>query len=761
MDTNPSRPRTSRIGGLEQLGKYELVCVLARSDLGSLWASVITYGDGVGQLKAVQRIVVRPGDEDALVEPIREATEALKGISRPGIVPVVDCVVSPGRLGVVSDYVEGEPLRSLLNLASLKKSPIPVGVAIRLGLDILEALVSFHGLAAEDETKSKYVYGGVSPDTVVVTAQGKAQLLNPGLTSVAASLPVLSWHTAALAYRSPEHLGSGNPVDARTDVFVTGVMLWELIAQRQLFQTRSPSRPSEPPKSGKRGEQVAIAQLVLTSPIDRLDSLTLPTAVPKAIADVVDKALQRDPAARWGSAREMAEALALAAKDLAASTEQVAEVVNALASSTLATRRSAIARAGVEVSGESKPISPVGKASDEDVFGSDWVVDADNGVDEKIHALGAGALAMTPTPSAAIAVSPKPAPSKPSASSPKAPSALRTPTAGIVRPKPKADAALIKQATSPVAPKAASPDGKKPEPSPVPVVPAEPTIQEDDGFDVELADTEAESDAGKRPPPPPVAAKPDTPTKEQEGPAPKAESAPPPDVPPPPAGLMDSANAFMAGGGDDAFAAPAPAEAKQEQASPPAEQQAPAEPLWSAPEAGAPEPSEPATAHEAAEPPPRDEEGSLSDEELDEQLAAAAQRRRKGYIALGIAGALVVIVGIGALIHAASGGSSSAAAPEQTATSAPTAEPAPTPTEATAPATSVAEPAAPPSAEPSAPPSALPPPAEPVATAAETATQPPAASPAPPKPTGAKPLPPRTGGPTKPKQPKPYVPSGI
>jgi serine/threonine protein kinase len=757
MDSNSSRPRTSRIGGLEQLGKYELVCVLARSDLGSLWASVITYGDGIGQLVAVQRIVVRPGDEETIIEPVRNAVEAVKGVRRPGVIPVLDCVVSPGRIGVVSEYVEGEPLRSLQNLATLKRMPISTNVAVRLVLDVLEGLMAFHGFAAEDEALGKYVYGGLTPDSIVVSAKGQALLLHPSLAAVAASLPALSWHTSALAYRAPEHLGSGTPIDARTDVFVAGAILWELIAQRQLFQVKAAgTRPSEPPRSSKRGDQVAIAQQVLTAPIDRLDSLDLPSPVPKGLADVVDKALQRDPAARFGSVREMAQALSEAAGAAIASADEVAQIVETLAASTLSTRRSAIARAGVEVApGARAARAPAG---DDDVFGSDWVVDAD-GEDEKIHALSAGALAMTPTPSAAIAVGPRAgAKGKPGAVAPKAASLARTPTPGVVRPSPKATPAPAPSttATPPTPPVTPSPGKAAPPTSPP--VPSQDPKDDDLGIDVDLPEDqeplEARTESGhsepqervdaavpQPPEPPPEASKPES-----------VEGAQPPklEVPPPPAVLVAEGNALMATLGDNVFGTPAAdtfASSVEGDTSKPASPPAPVD-----------ESTRPAESQEPASPAPspapaRLEAESSPETGFDEQRVMADRRRRKGYLAIGIIGGLAAVVGLIAIVRVATGRSTSSTA----ATIEPPASTSmPVPRETT-PATveSIAAPAPEPTVtEPPAP----------TESSAPAPTRSVAVEPPPPKPpstsVAAKPPPARTGG-AKPKPAKPYVPSGI
>ncbi len=750
MDSNPSRPRTSRIGGLEQLGKYELVCVLARSDLGSLWASVITYGDDIGQLMAVQRIVVRPGEEDTLIDPVRYAVEAVKGVRRPGVIPVLDCVVSPGRIGVVSEYVEGEPLRSLQNLASLKRMPISANVAVRLGLDVLEGLMAFHGLAAEDDALGRYVYGGLTPDSVLVSAKGQALLLHPSLAAVAASLPALSWHTSALAYRAPEHLGSGAPIDARTDVFVAGIVLWELIAQRQLFQVKAAgTRPSEPPRSSKRGEQLAIAQQVLNAPIDRLDSLDLPSPVPKALADVVDKALQRDPAARFGSVREMAQALSEAAGTMVASAGQVAQVVETLAASTLSTRRSAIARAGVEVT---PGVGAVRDAvNDDDVFGADWVIDAD-GVDEKIHALSAGALAMTPTPSAAIAVAPRAgATGKPGAVAPKAPSLVRTPTPGVVRPSPKAPTAPARSdtATPPTPPVTPLPGKSAALASPP--VPSHDPKDDDLGIDVDLPEgqepLEAQGGSGHcdpkervdaavpQPvdPPPPEASKPES----EQAQAPKLE------VPPPPAALVAEGNALMATLGENVFGTPAAdtfASPAEGDSSTPAQPPAPADASTG-----------PVESPEHAPAPARLDAESSSDTDLDEQAMLASRRRRKAYLTIGILGGLAAVVGIIAMLRVATGrftastpatvrppASTSVVRETAPATVESMAVPAPSPTVSEAPASTESFASAPPGSV--------------------------AVQPTPPKPPStsapAKPPPARTGG-TKPKPPKPYVPSGI
>ena len=341
MDDSSERPAApSRIGGLEQLGRYELVCVLSRAEYGSTWACIATAPPNLGRVFSLRRIVVGAGDEEVVAKPILKTAALWEGITRPGILPVVDSVESSGRVGIVGEYAEGEPLRTVLHLARLRKIPMPQPIAFRVATDLIQALVNLIGTALRKPELSTSMHGGLLPDVVLLTSSGETRVTEPGVTTEITRIPALMRHEKLIAYQSPEQLSDGK-TDARTDVFVVGTMLWEMVTGKPLFL----------PEDGKADERTheATRQRVLNVDAPRLDdpSLGVQPAVDKALADLVERCLQKKAASRFPSLQDLATTLRKTVGSKAGTRKEVATYLTEIVGSTLETRRAAIERASL------------------------------------------------------------------------------------------------------------------------------------------------------------------------------------------------------------------------------------------------------------------------------------------------------------------------------------------------------------------------------------------------------------------------------
>jgi serine/threonine protein kinase len=386
MDDSSERPAApSRIGGLEQLGRYELVCVLSRAEYGSTWACIATAPPNLGRVFSLRRIVVGAGDEDVVAKPILKTAALWEGITRPGILPVVDSVESSGRVGIVGEYAEGEPLRTVLHLARLRKMPMPQPIAFRVATDLIQALVNLIGTALRKPELSASMHGGLLPDVVLLTSSGETRVTEPGVTTEITRIPALMRHEKLIAYQSPEQLSDGK-TDARTDVFVVGTMLWEMVAGKPLFL----------PEDGKADERTheATRQRVLNAEAPRLDdaSLGVQPAVDKALADLVERCLQKKAASRFPSLQDLATTLRKTVGSKAGTRKEVATYLTELVGSTLETRRAAIERASLSAPQEipsenehvptsAREVVPAGIEVDVDVGDGD---DIDGDLDEDL-----------------------------------------------------------------------------------------------------------------------------------------------------------------------------------------------------------------------------------------------------------------------------------------------------------------------------------------------------------------------------------------
>ncbi|HVU04271.1 MAG TPA: hypothetical protein VHE30_21080 [Polyangiaceae bacterium] len=314
-----------RARAARSVGRYELVHELSQSYLGPLWAARIE-GDLNAGLAMIRLVSLARLDADTRVRLLEAAWQAME-VRDDGVSAVTDVVASDGELGIVSEYVEGVALRGLASFASVRRKPAPPPVALRITLDLIAAVRSLHHTTAELGDEAVPLWGGLSADSVLVTAAGKTLILDVAIASAAAPIESLGGNPERTAYAAPEQLATPPKADARTDVFTIGVLCWELLSSRRLFV----------------GSDKGVAQKVLASKIPRPDELRKKgdPEMPAGLVQAVMKALEREPAARFESVDALAQALE-GSGVTPANHDAVAEYVNAVAEGALARAREAL-----------------------------------------------------------------------------------------------------------------------------------------------------------------------------------------------------------------------------------------------------------------------------------------------------------------------------------------------------------------------------------------------------------------------------------
>jgi serine/threonine protein kinase len=295
---------------------------------------------GFSRTVAIKRLHPQFAKDPEFVSMFLDEARLAARIRHPNVVQTLDVVALEGELFLVMDYVQGESLARLLRASHKKKEPVPLAVVSGIVCGALHGLHAAHEATNEQGEPLDIVHRDVSPQNVLVGADGVPRVLDFGVAKAVGGI-----HTTRegqvkgkLAYMAPEQLRSGT-VDRRSDVFAAGIVLWEALTLRRLFTGES---------------EGAVITNVLEQPI------VAPSAtvgeLPGELDAVVMRALDRDRSRRFESARQMA--LALEASVPIASPTRVADWVDGLAGEVLAQRAQSVLRIEAESNSASLPRLP-------------------------------------------------------------------------------------------------------------------------------------------------------------------------------------------------------------------------------------------------------------------------------------------------------------------------------------------------------------------------------------------------------------------
>ena len=283
--------------------------------------------------EALKVLSPKRGDDDDFAPRFLQEVRLAAGLEHPSIVKVYDYGESGGTIWYSMQLVDGQSLAVRLRHSGVLSEP----EAARLAVPLLDALAYSH--------ERGIVHRDIKPENVLLDTDGRPYLTDFGIAKSAGSL--VKTQTGFLmgtpAYVSPEQ-AQAKPLDGRTDLYALGVTLYRIVSGRYPFEAPDP---------------LGAVVLRLTQPPRPLVEV-LPAADPGFTA-IVMRALERDPALRWASARAMEDAFDgfLAGKPAgsgrlrvpqAAGTPQPAETATAPGETSEATRLGPAGQIGVPIS---------------------------------------------------------------------------------------------------------------------------------------------------------------------------------------------------------------------------------------------------------------------------------------------------------------------------------------------------------------------------------------------------------------------------
>jgi serine/threonine-protein kinase len=277
MSTDAATPSPTVLAG-----RYRLERRVAQGGMAEVWLATDT---ALSRQVAVKLLKPQLAADPVVAERFRREAIAVASVTHPNIVAVYDAVEDNGRQAVVMQYVQGKTLRQLLDEQG-KLSPeltVHIGSALAAALDAAHAA----GLVHRD----------VKPGNVLVTPDGRVQLADFGIAKALGSGDDLTSDNVMMGtakYLSPEQV-RGRKLDGRADLYSLGLVLYECLAGRVPFL-------------GETDADTALARLQR----DATDLTRLRPTLPRNLASVVHRLMEREPEHRYPTGASVRAALGTA-----------------------------------------------------------------------------------------------------------------------------------------------------------------------------------------------------------------------------------------------------------------------------------------------------------------------------------------------------------------------------------------------------------------------------------------------------------------
>lgn len=319
-----SHGQFQRPNGGAMIGPYRLGSDEAGGEIAtSRWTTVrlgIHSGDPTLTPVAIKQLRPQVASDPNFSEPFYDEAQVAMHLQHECVLSAIDLVGTSQQCALVFPYIHGESFSKAVGAAYRQGQPAHPAIVRRIVTDILEGLHAVHTATDQNGRWLEFVHRSVSPHNILVGVDGISRVHDFGVTQALGRPDIANYETlrGPSAYLAPEQIDSPW-VDHRADIFSTGVLLWEALTCRRLFQADSEAKT------------VACVQRLHIAPPSHYRA-----GISPELDAVVMAALARDPARRFQSAWDMYHALA--ASGPSASRAEVGQWVHAMAQKKLYTR---------------------------------------------------------------------------------------------------------------------------------------------------------------------------------------------------------------------------------------------------------------------------------------------------------------------------------------------------------------------------------------------------------------------------------------
>jgi serine/threonine-protein kinase len=216
------------------LGRYRVVTELGRGSTSIVYLGAVDGPAGFNKLFALKLLRPALATDPALVAMFLAEARVGAHLNHPNVVSTLEIDESGPLPFIVMEYLDGQTLQQLLAMARIAFKPLPLHMHLAAISGALEGLAHAHDATGPDGKSLQIVHRDFSPHNVFVTSSGAPKLLDFGCAQSVGTVSAMPTSAGHAAYMSPEQ-ASGEGVDARSDLYAAGVMVWEAVTRKRFW----------------------------------------------------------------------------------------------------------------------------------------------------------------------------------------------------------------------------------------------------------------------------------------------------------------------------------------------------------------------------------------------------------------------------------------------------------------------------------------------------------------------------------------------
>ncbi len=272
-----------------QQQRYRVIDRLASGGMAEVFVAESAGIEGFKKRVAIKRVLPTLSNKKKFISMFLDEARLGAHLSHSNCVQTFDIGVGDNAYFIVMEYVDGADLKGVVDYLRNNGRQFPVEIAVLLTVRICEGLTYAHELTGSQGEPMAIVHRDMSPPNILITKHGEVKIVDFGLAKASSQLEKSEPGIikGKFSYLSPE-AALGGEVDHRTDIFATGIILWELLAGKRLFLGDT---------------DFATVKQVQQATIPPLSQFR--KDVPEELERVIRRAMAKDVKDRYSSARDL------------------------------------------------------------------------------------------------------------------------------------------------------------------------------------------------------------------------------------------------------------------------------------------------------------------------------------------------------------------------------------------------------------------------------------------------------------------------